>query len=97
VGNREDPLAAAKGDAMKEKERFAASQSQDDRYRLLVEAVADYAIYMLDPNGIVTSWNAGARRFKGYEPAEIIGLHFSTFYIEEDQRSGLRGGKQPVP
>jgi PAS domain S-box-containing protein len=51
--------------------------------------VTDYAIYMLDPNGIVASWNPGARRFKGYLPNEIIGQHFSRFYTEEDQRAGL--------
>ena len=63
--------------------------SDDGRYRLLVEAVTDYAIYMLDPTGIVTSWNPGAQRFKGYLPAEIIGQHFSRFYMEEDQKAGL--------
>ena len=52
---------------------------------MLVEAVTDYAIYMLDPQGIVSSWNPGARRFKGYEPFEIIGQHFSNFYTEEDK------------
>jgi PAS domain S-box-containing protein len=62
----------------------SASLSEDGRYRLLVEAVTDYAIYMLDPNGIVTSWNAGAERFKGYTAAEIIGHHFSRFYTQED-------------
>ncbi len=56
---------------------------------MLVEAITDYAIYMLDPNGIVISWNPGARRFKGYEEAEIIGQHFSRFYTDEDRRSGL--------
>ncbi|WGF90935.1 PAS domain S-box protein [Marinivivus vitaminiproducens] len=61
----------------------------DDRYRLLIEAVVDYAIYMLDPDGIVVSWNPGAQRFKGYEAAEIVGQHFSRFYIEEDRRAGL--------
>ena len=59
------------------------------RYRELVEAVTDYAIYMLDPGGIVTSWNAGAQRFKGYTPGEIIGQHFSRFYTEEDRATGL--------
>jgi PAS domain S-box-containing protein len=59
------------------------------RYRLLVEAVTDYAIYMLDPTGVVISWNAGAERFKGYRPREIIGQHFSRFYTEEDKRAGL--------
>ena len=61
----------------------------DSRYRILVEAVTDYAIYMLDPDGIVSSWNAGAQRFKGYTASEIIGEHFSRFYTEEDRRAGL--------
>jgi PAS domain S-box-containing protein len=56
---------------------------------MLVEAVTDYAIYMLDPSGIVTSWNPGARRFKGYEESEIIGEHFSRFYTEEDRKTEL--------
>jgi PAS domain S-box-containing protein len=55
----------------------------------LVAAVTDYAIYMLDPQGIVSSWNPGARRFKGYEPWEIIGQHFSNFYTDEDKAAGL--------
>jgi PAS domain S-box-containing protein len=63
--------------------------SDDGRYRLLIEAVIDYAIYMLDPTGIVTSWNPGAQRFKGYAPSEIIGQHFSRFYTEEDQKRGI--------
>ena len=50
---------------MDEIERFAASQSEDGRYRLLVDAVKDYAIYMLDPAGIITSWNSGAERLTG--------------------------------
>ena len=61
----------------------------DERYRLLIEAVTDYAIYMLDAEGIVASWNPGAQRFKGYEAGEIIGQHFSRFYTEEDRNSGL--------
>jgi PAS domain-containing protein len=59
----------------------------DERYRLLIEAVTDYAIYMLDAEGIVASWNPGAQRFKGYEAGEIIGQHFSRFYTEEDRNS----------
>ena len=59
------------------------------RYRVLVEAITDYAVYMLDPSGIVSSWNAGAQRFKGYKPDEIIGQHFSRFYTEEDRATGL--------
>src|SRR5258707_1022447 len=58
------------------------------RFRLLVEGVIDYAIYMLDPNGIITNWNAGARRIKGYEAGEIIGQHFSRFYSPADQAAG---------
>ena len=60
-----------------------------DRYRLLIEAVTDYAIYMLDPDGNIVSWNPGARRFKGYEHHEIIGKHFSRFYTPEDQATEL--------
>jgi PAS domain S-box-containing protein len=70
-------------------ERLEASVSDDGRYRLLVDAVTDYAIYMLDPTGVVSSWNPGARRFKGYEPSEILGQHFSRFYTDEDRASGL--------
>jgi PAS domain S-box-containing protein len=58
------------------------------RFRLLVEGVIDYAIYMLDPNGIVTNWNAGAQRIKGYAPDEVIGQHFSIFYTPEEQAAG---------
>jgi PAS domain S-box-containing protein len=61
----------------------------EDRARLLIDSITDYAIYMLDESGIVTSWNPGARRFKGYESSEIIGQHFSRFYTEEDQKRGL--------
>ena len=63
--------------------------NNSERYRLLVEAVTDYAIYMLDPSGTVISWNAGAEQFKGYRASEIIGQHFSRFYTDEDRQSGL--------
>jgi PAS domain S-box-containing protein len=56
------------------------------RYRLLVEAVIDYAIFQLDPAGNITTWNPGAQRIKGYTPNEIIGKHFSQFYTSEDQQ-----------
>jgi PAS domain S-box-containing protein len=59
------------------------------RYQLLVTSISDYAIYMLDVSGIVDSWNAGAQRFKGYTEQEIIGKHFSHFYIPEDQAAGV--------
>src|SRR6476646_952263 len=57
-------------------------------FRLLVEGVADYALYMLDPDGVVTSWNIGGQRIKGYAPDEIIGQHFSRFYTEVDRTNG---------
>ncbi len=74
---------------MKHSDRLDASLTSDGRYRLLVEAVTDYAIYMLDPSGVVSSWNPGAQRFKGYTADEIIGQHFSKFYSEDDRKSGL--------
>jgi PAS domain S-box-containing protein len=57
-------------------------------FRLLVEGVVDYALYMLDPDGVVTSWNIGGQRIKGYAPDEIIGQHFSRFYTEADRANG---------
>ncbi len=72
-----------------ESELAPAAITGDERYRLLVEAVTDYAIYMLDPRGIVASWNRGAQRFKGYREDEIIGQHFSRFYTDEDRATGL--------
>ena len=66
----------------------ATSIDDGDRYRLLIDAITDYAIYMLDPDGRVTSWNPGAQRFKGYAAGEIIGQHFSRFYSEQDRAEG---------
>lgn len=63
--------------------------SSASRFELLVQSVTDYAIYMLDREGLVTSWNAGARRFKGYEADEIIGQHFSRFYTPEEQEQQI--------
>ena len=60
----------------------------DRPYRLLVEAVVDYAIYLIDPEGRIATWNPGARRLKGYEGAEAIGQHYSLFFTEEDRGSG---------
>ena len=74
---------------MQLRERRVASVPDDDRYRMLIEAVNDYAIYMLDPDGYISSWNPGARRFKGYEESEILGEHFSRFYTEADRERGL--------
>lgn len=60
----------------------------EDQFRILVQGVTDYAIYLLSPAGIVTSWNVGAERIKGYSHAEIVGQHFSCFYTDEDRAAG---------
>lgn len=73
-------------------ERMAQQQALQDserQFRLLVSSVTDYALFMLDPNGIVVSWNAGAEKIKGYKPAEIIGQHFSVFYTEKERTEGM--------
>src|SRR5258708_13325203 len=73
-------------------ERRAAQEALHDserRFRLLVDGVVDYAIYMLDPSGTITNWNAGAERLKGYTADEIVGQHFSRFYTREDRAPGL--------
>jgi len=66
-----------------------ALNQSEERFRLLVESVKDYAIFMLDPGGHVLTWNAGAERFKGYTAREIVGQHFSRFYPPEALQSGL--------
>ena len=66
-----------------------ATLAEPQRLQLLLHAVKDYAIYLLDRNGNVSSWNTGAERFKGYKASEIIGQHFSRFYTDEDRAAGL--------
>ena len=61
----------------------------EDPFKLLAQSIVDYAIYMLDPQGNVTSWNVGAERIKGFATGEIIGKHFSTFYTEEERAAGV--------
>ncbi len=81
-------------------ERISAPPiSSEQQLRFLVDAACDYAIYMLDPGGYVSSWNAGAERIKGYRIEEIIGRHFSIFFTEEDRQAempeqALRAAKQ---
>ena len=65
------------------------NHSPDPRFELLVNAVTDYALYMLDRNGQIVTWNPGAQRFKGYEADEIVGQHFSRFFTPEDREAGL--------
>jgi PAS domain S-box-containing protein len=69
-------------------EHRADQQSAEERFYLLLEAVTDYAIFLLDPDGCVLTWNAGAQRIKGYQADEIIGQHFSRFYPPEAIQSG---------
>lgn len=66
-----------------------ALRQSEERMRIMVEAVRDYAIFMLDPEGNVTTWNAGAASIKGYSADEIIGKHFSVFYRPEDAAAGM--------
>jgi len=66
------------------REAAQAQLEAERRFRLMVQGVTDYAIYMLDPEGIVSNWNAGAERIKGYKAEEIVGHHFSRFYTPED-------------
>jgi PAS domain S-box-containing protein len=66
----------------------AQLKQSEERFRLLVAGVKDYAIYMLDATGIITTWNAGAERIKGYRAEEIVGKHFSCFFPPDDVRSG---------
>jgi PAS domain S-box-containing protein len=93
-----DPIRAEDGtllgyakvtrDLTERKRSEEALNGSEQQFRLLVQGVTDYAIYMLDPDGHVTNWNLGAERIKGYREAEIIGQHFSRFYTPEDREAG---------
>ncbi len=86
---REERLQAAVGVLQHDLLAQEGEAAELRRYRLLVNAVTDYAIFMLDPTGKITSWNPGARRLKGYEETEILGEHFSRFYTDEDRAARL--------
>jgi len=75
-------------DLSKRREADERLRQSEEMFRLLVASVKDYAIFLLDPEGHVMTWNAGAERIKGYKPSDIIGHHFSDFYSEEDKRNG---------
>ena len=76
-------------DMTEQREAQHALLEAERRFRILIQGVTDYAIYMLDPEGRVTNWNAGAERIKGYSPDEIIGQHFSRFYTPDDFDAGV--------
>jgi PAS domain S-box-containing protein len=86
-----NPDGTTRGFAKITRDRSVQRQAQEDLrlFELLVSNVRDYAIFMLDPEGNIATWNAGAKRIKQYEPHEIIGKHFSTFYTEPDLRAHL--------
>lgn len=85
-----ESLEARVADRVRQLAATAAQLEESERrFRVLIDAVTDYAIYMLDRSGIVVSWNSGAERIKGYSAGEIIGQHFSRFYTEEDRRKGV--------
>jgi two-component system, chemotaxis family, CheB/CheR fusion protein len=81
-----DELQVRNAELMALNEKLARGE---DRFRLMIEGVKDYAIYMLDPEGCIISWNEGARRLKGYEASEILGHHYSRFFTAEDVAAGL--------
>jgi PAS domain S-box-containing protein len=88
VAERTAELAASNAQLVAEAEK---REKVEGRFRLLVEGVVDYAIYMLDPNGVITNWNTGAARIKGYSAADVVGQHFSRFFTEEDRAVNVPG------
>jgi PAS domain S-box-containing protein len=86
VTERTAELAAANERLIRE---AAKRERAEGRFQHLVEAVVDYALFMLDANGIISNWNTGAERIKGYRAAEIVGRHFECFYTEEDRAAGV--------
>ena len=88
AGTRSSPIVGVGLLITEVSERRRALRESEERFRLLVESVKDYGIFMLDPQGIVVSWNQGAERISGYTASEIVGRHFSIFYPTEDAERG---------
>jgi PAS domain S-box-containing protein len=84
---REDIIGELENQIVKREHVLEKLRETEESFRLLVEGIRDCAIYRLDPNGFVTTWNTGAQRIKGYTAEEIIGNHFSCFYTPEDVQS----------
>lgn len=82
------PRLAPVGDDTPPRRPMIGLGESERQFRLLVQGVTDYAIYMLDPDGYIASWNSGGERIKGYDSSEIIGQHFSRFYTDEDRATG---------
>jgi PAS domain S-box-containing protein len=86
VGERTAELAAANARLIQE---AAQREHVEGRFQHLVQGVRDYALYMLDPDGVITNWNVGAERIKGYRAPEIVGQHFGRFYTDADRAAGM--------
>jgi PAS domain-containing protein len=80
-----EPFPETGTDAVKGEDRFEV----EERFRILVSAVTEYAIYMLDPQGRVVTWNPGAERSKGYRAEEVLGRNFSMFFRPDDVEAGV--------
>src|SRR5690242_4571432 len=82
---RTEGFAATIGDLVARQQSDGGLAESEHKFRMLVQGVIDYAIYMIDPQGYITNWNLGGERIKGYTAEEIIGQHFSRFYAPEDR------------
>ena len=91
VSGQPEAILEINSDVSRERRAADELSQSEERFALLVSAVVDYAIFMLDADGRVASWNEGAQRIKGYQEDEIIGRHFSVFYPPEDQAAGKPG------